>query len=225
MKMNTLWALLVVIIIVLLGWWYWASNSGTQTPTDTATTTPVTINAPDQTLTLAGGKATLAYSSADFGLATTSAQVTVTSYIPSCDPDFDYCFYYKGNAYAGTNFDSAGVRVKTRTDLKTQNQCLTTPPSGYTNMTPTIATSTDYATATFTPVGDAGAGHYASGSLYRLEYSGSCYEFETRIGATQYANYPAGTIQEFTDADQATVSSMLMGIVSSLTTASSSKPF
>lgn len=223
MKMNTVWFVIVILLLVLGGWWYWSGNKA-EAPTDgMATTTP--ISAVDQSLTLAGGKLTLSYASADFGLATTPEQVLVTSYIPSCDTGFDYCLYYKGSTYKGTNFESAGLRVKTRTDLKTEGQCLSTPPSGYTSMTPMIATSTEFTTATFTPVGDAGAGHYASGSVYRLSYSGSCYEFETRIGASQYANYPAGSIKEFTDANQAAISTLLMSILKSLTTASSTKPF
>src|SRR5258708_11997428 len=53
---------------------------------------------------------------------------------------------------------------------------------------------TGYTTSVFSPIGDAAAGHYASGALYRLylQDSSTCYEFETRLGQTQFANYPAG---------------------------------
>jgi hypothetical protein len=222
MKINTLGFLLVLALLSVGGWWYWSYNTTEIPVTGVSTTTPPVFSA-DQKLSF--GTLSLAYSSADFGLATTEEQILVKSYIPSCDTDFNYCLYYHGVSYLGTNFESAGIRIQTRADLKTQTRCLTTPPDGYTNMRPVIATSTAFATSTFSPIGDAGAGHYASGVLYRLAVDGSCYEFETRIGEAQYANYPEGTVQKFTDKDQAAVAAMLMDVLKSVTIASSTKPF
>ena len=222
MKMNTLWALIVVVIVAVVGVWYWTSHMG-GTPavvTDTASSTPVTTSE-----TLSFGNLTLAYAPSGFALATTPDQVTVKSYIPPCDPAFNYCLYYNGSAYTGTNFESAGLGIQKRTDLATAAACLSTPPAGYTNMKPTMASTTEYTLSTFTPLGDAGAGHYSFGSLYRLSYSGSCYEFQTRIGATQFGNYPTGSIREFTPTDQDAVNAMLKGMLKSITTASGAKPF
>jgi hypothetical protein len=222
MKMNTVWAIVVVGIVAVLGIWYWTSHMGTGPALvgDTASSTPVSTMQ-----TLSFNDLTLAYSSSEFALATTPEQVTVKSYIPPCDQGFNYCFFYKGSAYAGTNFESAGLRIQKRADLATAAACLSTPPSGYTNMKPVMASTTEYTLSTFTPLGDAGAGHYSFGSLYRLSYGGNCYEFQTRIGATQFGNYPTGSIREFTPTDQDAVNAMLKGVLRSITTASGAKPF
>jgi hypothetical protein len=72
----------------------------------------------------------------------------------------------------------------------------------------------------FTPLGGAVAGHYSTGTLYRLEYNGACYEFETRIGQSQFANYPSGTIQQFSDTDQANLQAEIVGILNGVTLSS-----
>jgi hypothetical protein len=158
-------------------------------------------------MTLAGGEVSLMNPSG-FGLALNPAQILVSSYIPACDPDFDYCFYYNGDAYDGSNFEGAGLRIMRRADLPTDETCLKTPPPGYAASVKPLATvSKDaYMTSVFA-TGDAGAGHMASGDLYRLfvRQSSSCYEFETRIGSGQFANYPEGSIREFTEADRRTL--------------------
>ncbi len=166
--------------------------------------------------TMSDGTITFSYPSADFGLATTKAQILAKAYIPPCDESFKYCLYYNGTAYKGTNFESAGLRITKRADLTTAAQCLATPPAGYTNLTPITASSSDYAAGTFPAVGNAGAGHYASGNIYRLAYAGTCYELETRIGQTQFANYPSGTIQQFTTDDQTAVQNELQQILATV---------
>lgn len=155
----------------------------------------------------------------NFGLAVSQQQILVRSYIPPCDSYFNYCLYYNGTAYQGTNFDSAGIRIKRRTDLTSSSTCLNTPPTGYSNFTPTSTTAADYLTSEFSPLGNAGAGHYAVGTLYRLWYEGnnSCYEFETRIGQSQFANYPSGTVQQFTTADQSSLKSTMQNFLNSIT--------
>ncbi|MBU6323165.1 hypothetical protein KGQ55_00570 [Patescibacteria group bacterium] len=170
-----------------------------------------------QTVTTPGG-ITFAYGGS-YGLAVTEDQVLTKAYIPPCDPGFDYCLYRTGEAYANTNFESAGLRIEERKDLTTESACLSTPPAGYADFTPTIQTHSDYSTSVFSPLGDAGAGHYAQGALYRLYFGTTCYEFETRIGQTQFANYPPGAIQEFTKDDLAAVSAELAGMLDSVTIA------
>lgn len=138
----------------------------------------------------------------DFGLAVTAEQVLVKSYIPPCDPGFLYCLYYNGDAYTGTNFESAGLSISKRFDLANQNACLTTKPDGYTNLAPKILNKTDYSISVFKNIGDAGAGHYATGEEYRLFTNDICYQFDIRVGETQYANYPEGSITKFTDGER-----------------------
>ena len=227
--------LLIIVVAVLTAGFLWFVNSGGQNGTITpansvsntsSNTAPTLVlgtptgTAPAGSQSVSDGTITLVYPTADFGLATSSQQITAHSYIPPCDADFNYCLYYMGAAYQGTNFDSAGIRVEKRTDLTTQAACLTTPPTGFTNFTPTSTTTGDYSVSEFTPLGDAGAGHYSTGTLYRLEYNGACYEFETRIGQSQFANYPSGTIQQFTDADKANLQAEILSILNGITLSS-----
>jgi len=213
----------IVLIAVLAAGFFWLVNSGGQSgpinPANSSSTASGTVptlvlNAPSGTMS--DGTITFTVPS-DFGLATNQTQILARSYIPPCDADFNYCLYYDGAAYTGTNFDSAGIRIDKRTDLTTQSTCLTTAPDGYTNFTPTSTTPGDYSISEFTPLGDAGAGHYSTGTLYRLFYNGACYEFETRIGQSQFANYPSGTIQQFTAADQASLQTEIQNILSGIT--------
>ncbi len=184
--------LFIIVVIVLTAGGLWFINSGSQNrmipPTNSASgisssTVPTLVlgtptgTAPTGDQSISDGTITIVYPATDFELATSSQQITTHSYIPPCDADFNYCLYYIGTAYQGTNFDSAGIRVEKRTDLTTQAACLTTPPTGFTNFTPTSTIAGDYAVSEFTPLGDAGAGHYSTGTLYRLEYNGACYEF------------------------------------------------
>jgi hypothetical protein len=221
----------LILIAALTAGFLWLVNSGSQsgviapaTSTSTSTSTAPTLvlgtptgTAPAGDQSISDGTITLVYPAGDFGVATTQDQITTKSYIPSCDPDFTYCLYYTGTAYAGSNFDSAGIRVEKRTDLTAQNACLTAPPTGYANFTPTSTTNGDYSVSEFGPIGNAGAGHFAKGTLYRLAYNGACYEFETRIGQSQFANYPSGSIQQFTNAEQASLQSEIQTIVNSVT--------
>ncbi len=180
-----------------------------QSPTGTATTPGNSISDGTITFTIPN----------NFALAVSEQQILVRSYIPPCDPDFIYCLYYNGTAYQRTNFDGAGIRIERRTDLASSNTCLNTPPVGYSNFTPTSTTAADYLVSEFTPLGDAGMGHYAAGTLYRVWYTGNdrCYEFETRIGQSQFSNYPSGTIQQFTAADQSGLQSQIRDFLNSIT--------
>ena len=222
----------MIVIVVLTAGVLWLVNSGSQngmiTPVNSTSSTSLntvptlvlstpTGTAPAGSQSVTDGAITLIYPAADFGLATSSQQITTRSYIPPCDADFNYCLSYTGTAYQGTNFDSAGIRVEVRSDLTTPGACLTTPPTGFTNFTPTSTTVGDYSISEFTPVGNAGAGHYSTGTLYRLEYFGACYEFETRIGQGQFANYPSGTIQQFPNANEASLQAEILGILNSIT--------
>lgn len=221
----------IAVIAVLAAGFLWLVNAGNQggaiTPTGSSSSTSNTVptlvlgtstgTAPAGDQSISDGTITIVYPTADFELATSQAQITVRSYIPPCDPDFIYCLYYTGNAYQGTNFDSAGIRIDKRNDLVTQTACLTVPPTGFANFTPTSTTIGDYSVSEFTPIGGAAAGHFSTGTLYRLEYNGACYEFETRIGQSEFVNYPSGTIQQFTDADQVSLQLEIQNILNSTT--------
>jgi hypothetical protein len=152
----------------------------------------------------------------DFGLAVTKEQILAPSYIPPCDHLFDYCLYFYDDAYQHTNFDSAGIRINRRPDLLSMESCLGTPPDGYNSLLPNIFATSTYRTTLFEPIGDAGAGHYTQGELYRLAHNGNCYEFELRIGESQFANYPEGTVENFTDTDRLAIKTKLKEILSTI---------
>ena len=149
----------------------------------------------------------------DFGLAVTAEQVLVDSVVPPCRESFDYCLYYNDSRFENTNFESAGVRIEARDDLADEEMCLATQPAGYSDLTPGRDETDTYATSIFTPLQDSAAGHTAEGSLYRLWHSDSCYEFETRLGTTQFGNYEAGAITEFTQDDRRLVEGRLMDVL------------
>ncbi|HVN26032.1 MAG TPA: hypothetical protein VMT99_00045 [Candidatus Paceibacterota bacterium] len=218
--------IIVVIAAALLVVFY--PRTGGVGPATTATSTTGTPSGTPATSgfdqSISDGVITISYPSAMFGLATNPTQILVHPYIPPCSGSFDYCFYYVGDEYQGTNFESAGIRVETRADLANERLCLTTPPQGFTTAVPSATSSADaYSTSVFGNVGDAAAGHFSSGSLYRLYYrpSKACYEFETRIGESDYANYPSGTIGQFSAANQAALQAALLQILDGMTLPSS----
>ncbi|MGV8841008.1 MAG: hypothetical protein ACWA6X_11975, partial [Bauldia sp.] len=151
-----------------------------------------------------------------FTLAASADAVAGQGVIPPCDAGFDGCYYFSATTYAGTNFESAGLRILKRTDLATAAACLGTQPDGYTGLTIITHDGGAYSTALIAGAGDAGMGHYANDTVYRLAWQGGCWEFETRIGATQFGNYTPGTIREFTDADNAAVAALLRAMVDSV---------
>lgn len=220
---KVIWILVIILVIAGVVLWMKQgsmNNLGDNGTGSTATTTQVGSQS------LSDGTIQFNYP-ADFGLAVTQAQLSgmVHSYIPPCNENFDYCLYYNGQDFAGSNFESAGIRISKRTDLAAERLCLNTPPAGYTNMTPSTKSYDNYSASIFSPIGDAGAGHYASGELYRvfLRQANKCYELETRIGETQYANYPAGSIKQFTDSDRNVVYAKFKNILASLEIASNSE--
>jgi hypothetical protein len=168
--------------------------------------------------TVSDGIIALPGAPADFGFAVSKDQVLATAYIPPCEEGFLYCLYYDGDAYAGTNFESAGLGV-TRWQASTAQDCLRTQPSGYSDLRPVLHQDSAYATAVYAPLGDAAMGHYAHDRLYRLSVGGACYDFRTRVGSSQFANYPEGSIKEFTPADESAIQAKLETILSHVTLA------
>jgi hypothetical protein len=159
-------------------------------------------------LSVSDGKIAFTYDGDRFGLAISNDQLP-DSYIPACETGFAYCVYYNDGEYDDTNFEAAGVGITKRLDLTTESTCLQTVPDGYADLKPVTHDDTNYATSVFAPLGDAGVGHFSKEKLYRLFTMDSCYEIRTRVGQTQFANYPEGSIREFTAADEAAVTALL----------------
>ncbi|HVY72856.1 MAG TPA: hypothetical protein VG984_02315 [Candidatus Paceibacterota bacterium] len=226
MNTSTRVGLVVVIVVAIIAAIAIFHNRALAPVIDTNTTATTTTGTSFDK-SISEGTITVAYASQNWGLATNQTQILVKSYIPPCSESFNYCFYYIGSDYKGTNFESAGLRIQKRTDLTTERTCTNTPPEGFdASVQPTANHSeTEYASSVFASVGDAGAGHVASGSLYRLyvRSNSSCYEFETRVGQTQYANYPEGSIKQFTSADQAALEAEIKNIINNISLPSGTK--
>jgi hypothetical protein len=195
---------LTIIVLAVIGLLVWAIVFNSR---NHANVTPIsTVETFDQSIS--DGTIKAVYSSADFGLAVNPSQVSVKAYIPPC------------KAFAGTNFESAGLSIKKREELKTEKTCMETSPEGYSNVLPnTKIPKADYTTGIFEGLGGgAGAGHMAEGSIYRLFYkkNSSCYEIQTRIGYTQFANYEPGSIKEFTTEDKDLLKVRLENILSNI---------
>jgi hypothetical protein len=224
--------IIVVIVLIAAGLLSWKLGSkppvpisGIPFPGTSTTTSPTGTSNFDQSISDA--IITVGYSKDEFGLATNPSQILAKSYIPSCNEGFNYCLYYTGKAYEGTNFESAGIRIQKRTDLGNERVCLNTPPSGFdaTKVPDNTNPTNDFSTSIFSNVGDAAAGHYSSGSLYRLfvRKDSSCYEFETRIGQSQFQNYPAGSIKEFTTSDAQNLEAKLNATIDHISLSSAQK--
>lgn len=214
MKKEIPTLILAALILLGLGYIYYSSSKGIVTSVATTTAPAATSTWPTASITTPQG-VYFAYPTKDYSLATTSDQVLVLSYIRPCDDGFDYCLYNTSPDFSGTNFESAGLRIKARPDLTTKQACLATPPAGRPGLAANTSLHDGYATSAFS-VDGAAAGNYSSGTLYRLYAAGHCTEFETRIGESQFANFPAGSIQKFTDSDRARVEAELLSILASV---------
>ncbi len=212
---NEIPALVIIALIVAgVGYVYFSNSESKLTSPGVHTIATSSSSSFKVKVALPDG-ISFAYPEKEYGLATTSDKVLVLAYIPPCTPGFDYCLYRAKGDFTGTNFESAGVRIKMRTDLTSKQACLTTSPVGRTSLPTRVSEHSGYATSAFS-VGDAAMGHYSAGTLYRLYASGNCTEFETRIGESQYANFPAGSIQRFTDADRSRVQTELSSMLRSV---------
>jgi hypothetical protein len=213
MKNNTLWVIIIIIVVIILGGFIISSSKSTAPSSYDQSGT----EAFDQSI--GDGLIMLSYSSDDFGLATNQQQILASSTTPVCTGDFIYCLYYKGSAYAGTNFESAGIRISKRADLKTENTCLNTPPQGYDNsvLPNTLKPQTKVSTSLFKNLSDSGAGHIVVFSIYRLFTKAtstpkSCYEFQTTIAKTDSSQKNA-----FTDEAANNLNARMTNILKNLT--------
>ncbi len=214
--MKTLIAVIVAVVGGILLWYIKVDKPAATPSPSPSLSANQSISTPEITFSYG----------TDFGLATKPQQILASSYIPPCDEGFDYCLYYDSPTYKGTNFESAGLAVNRRADLKNKTTCMETQPAGYQELRPVSQDNNGYSTSVFEGLGDAAAGHYSSGTLYRLWTGSVCYDFETRIGESQFQNYPAGSIKEFMPSDRAFLEQRLRDIIQGVSiSASGVHPF
>lgn len=169
----------------------------------------------------------------DFGLALHRDQLLVRTVIPPCDEGFDYCLYYFGGELAGTNFQSAGVRIQRRPDLAPEADgaggseafpgaavaCLYTPPRGYVEFPPAMVRhgavgDAPFAVSVFAPLQEGAAGSYSEGVLFRLALDdGTCFGVETRIAASRFEHFAEGAVRKFTEDQRAALTARLSDVV------------
>lgn len=136
-------------------------------------------------------------------------------YVPPCDENHSNCLYYIGTEFEGTNFDSAGISTKNLIDTGEENctsfnEAYTLPDSEIS--TEEIDSNLFYVARS----GNAGAGHMAEETLYRTYHSNTCVEITTRIGYSQFGNYPEGSVEEFTAEDKNELMNSMKEVVHTL---------
>lgn len=136
--------------------------------------------------------------------------MAMSGYIPVCDPDTAVvCFPYGKDQLPGKNFDGAAFSVHVLADLKTEAKC-EAAGNGEQEDGAAVIGGLSFRKFAF---GDAAMGHQLSGENYRSFRNGDCFQLSTDIFTSTFENYPAGTIELFTDEDRATVQHLLDGML------------
>ena len=195
---------------------YFIVSDKPETPQDTINDNTTQVPQATTTPTISDGVISFSVPT-DFALAVTAEQVLAKKQIPPCYEGFDYCIYYNSDFYKDTNFESAGVTINKRPDLKTHDTCLRTLPAGYSTIGSTTAEYPEYFISKFGPLDDAAAGHYATGEDYRIFTDQKCYQFITRLGQSRFENYPVDKVREFPAADATRMLDKLRDIVGGVT--------
>lgn len=216
---KIMWVTIVLLVVIFIGLIFWQNKQNSSDGMAEENAFASTTETFDQSISDETVK--ISYSSGLFGLAVNPTQILVNSNIPPCDESFEYCIYYNADMFKDTNFESAGLRIKKRVDLKNETTCLNTPPAGYDNsVLPNTKIPKDaYSTAIFEGMGNSSAGNLVRGSNYRLYFkkNASCYELESRVAYSQFDNYPKGSIKQFGDSAIALMEGRLKNIIKSVT--------
>ena len=129
------------------------------------------------------------------------------SYIPVCDEDRIACLAYPADEYRGYNFEAAAFSVIALPGVTTELKCLTNvdrntcrPPRSEAHNSVTFGTAECY---------EGGLGHHLNRQIYRTFHAGACYQLSVNIAESAFANFPAGTIKEFSRADRQNVEQLL----------------
>lgn len=160
------------------------------------------------------GRFTLRYPAGDFTALGPGreAEAHAGSYIPPCDDGFLACIAWRGTAFEGTNFGSAGVAVFAP-DAATAAACKAIR-SGAVPGEARRETIGGREFTTYT-TGEGAMSHAAEDDV-RLTWDGStCWRLVARIGSTRLEVYEPGRVAPFTDADRARLRAALRAIAGS----------
>lgn len=160
------------------------------------------------------GRFTLRYPAGDFTALGPGreAEAHAGSYIPPCDDGFLACIAWRGEAFRGTNFGSAGVGVFTP-DAATAAQCQATR-SGAVPGEARRETVGGREFTTYT-TGEAAMSHAARDDVWLTWDGRTCWQLVARIGSTRLEVYEPGSVGPFTDADPERLRATLREIVES----------
>lgn len=187
---------LFIIIALVVGDLYWFSGSS-ETPSP---------EVPEETLAPGWNRAELsdmgilfAYPSrAELYTKERREEVRGLTYIPVCDPDtMSGCVVYGKDAFPGSTFSGSAVSFAVLPINETECYSVDNAPlSSGEKVFDTVAFRRY-------EVGDAAAGHYLKGNIYRGWKDVRCLEMKSTMTMTNIGVYEPGTIKEFTEAEQA----------------------
>ena len=152
----------------------------------------------------------------------TGTEKASDSYIPVCHADSAVCFEYPPKRFAGTTFGSASVEV-TILSATTEQGCIDSGKGviseeanaeyrlGRSRRTQVI----DGIKFRHTLDGGAAMSHDIEFNRYWGFDKGKCFELATAVTYTNFAVYAPGQIKQFTNRDQAKVTSELNRIIAS----------
>ncbi len=135
----------------------------------------------------------------EFGFSTDLNQVAGLSYIPVCDQNMVACLFLNKDTYKGTNFDGAGVSINIDPSLDTQAKCYNFKVSTSEAQTEVSDVAINGTTFKSAVGGGGAAGHYDKLQVYRNFHNNMCYEIAEDMVSTQLANYPEGTVKQFSE--------------------------
>ena len=140
------------------------------------------------------------------------ADAHATSVIPPCDDGFLACIAWRGAAFEGTNFDSAGVAVFAP-DAASAVQCRATR-SGAVPGEARQETVGGLEFTTYT-TGEGAMSHASHDDVWLTWDGARCWQLVARIGSTRLEVYEPGRVEAFSDADREQLRAVLRDILGS----------
>lgn len=208
-----LWVILA-LIIGLAAYFIYESQSAATIPPPTTTATTTTADLPE----IIPGTPSVMYQDPQYGFSIYYPSTTILKstgfdgFLPLTQTPV-IAFTLSRGLFQGTNLNEAGVYIGATTTPSIVSSC--TEPSSQGDETEASSTATVNGTAfnVFDSTG-AAAGNIYQEKTFRTVENGTCFELVEMLHSGQLANYPAGTIVAF---DQAQFSGILEAMVDTFT--------
>jgi hypothetical protein len=126
----------------------------------------------------------------------------------ACEPEPAIaCVVFPESRYPGTTFVGASFDEREIDEATTKSTCLRSPMRAVN--VPEFDIATKDPKRIINRVSflhgisvSVGSGTATTTDVYRAFHNGKCYELSLNFATTQFANYPTGTVKEFTDEDR-----------------------